>query len=126
MTTTEKLSHEEFTNNLEQFIGSMHFYPIAFTPLIFTDGIRYFAETCECFWLVDLIGYGLYKVHKQLGTLFIDIEVNKRHTVHITARQDSGMPVIFEKKQKDICKVIPIGTYKFYLMNGTLLLPSEY
>jgi hypothetical protein len=126
MTIKETLSHEEFTSNLDQFIGSMQFYPIAFTPLIFTEGIRYFAETCECFWLVDLIGYNLTLLHKRLGALFIDIEVNKRHTVHITVRQDSGMPIVFEKKQRDLCKVIPVGAYRFYLINNTLLLPSEY
>lgn len=126
MATTEKLSYEEFTNNLDQFIGSMNFYPVAFSHVIFTDGIRYFAETCECFWLLDLIVYNLERLHRQLGALFIDIEVNKRHTVHITVREDKDMPIVFEKKQRDICKVIPVGTYRFYLMNNTLLLPSEY
>ena len=102
MTTAEKISYEDFSNNLDCFIGSQHFYPIAFTRMIFTEGIKYFAETCECFWLIDLIGYNLYRMHQELGYLFIDIEVNKRHTVHITVRQDSGMPVVFEKKQKDL------------------------
>ena len=126
MTTTEKISYKELTENLDQHIGSEHFYPIAFTPLVFTDGIRYFAETCECFWLIDLIGLGLNRIHYSLGALFIDIEVNKRHTVHITVRQDKDMPIVFDKKQKDYCGIIPVGTYKFYLMNDTLLLPSEY
>lgn len=126
MTTKEKISYKDLSDNLDCFIGSQHFYPIAFTPLVFTEGVKYFAETCECFWLIDLIGYGMFRLHRQLGYLFIDIEVNKNHTVCITARQDSGMPVVFKKKQKDLCKIIPIGTYKFYLMNDTLLLPSEY
>lgn len=126
MTTKEKISYEELSNNLDRFIGSEHFYPIAFSPLVFTEGIKYFAETCECFWLIDLIGHGLKRLHRELGYLFIDIEVNKRHTVHVTVRQDSGMPVVFEKKQRDLCKIIPVGTYRLYLMNDTLLLPSEY
>ena len=126
MTTKEKISYEEFSNNLDRFIGSEHFYPIAFSPLVFTEGIKYFAETCECFWLIDLIGHGLKRLHRELGYLFIDIEVNKRHTVHITVRQDRDMPVVFDKKQRDLCKIIPVGTYRLYLMNDTLLLPSEY
>ena len=36
MTTAEKLSYEEFNNNLDQFIGSMNFYPVAFSHIIFT------------------------------------------------------------------------------------------
>ena len=124
--TTTQLSYEELSNSLDGFIGSEHFYKLGFTPIIATDGVKYFAETCECFWLLDIITYGLYKLHRELGALFIDIEVNKRHTVHITVREDSGMPIVFEKKQRDLCKIIPVGTYRLYLMNNTLLLPSEY
>lgn len=123
---TTKLSYEDFTANLEQFIGSERFYRLGLTPIISTEGIKYFADTCECYWLLDLITINLFKLHQQLGYLFIDIDVNKRHTVHITVRQDKGMPVVFEKKQRDVCEVIPVGSYRFYLMNNTLLLPSEW
>lgn len=123
---TEKLTYEDFTSNLEQHIGSMEFYPQPFTPFIFTEGIKYFADTCECYWLIDLITYNLVRLHKELGALFVEIEVNKRHTVHITVRQDKDMPIVFEKKQRDLCKIIPVGSYMFYLMNNTLLLPTEY
>lgn len=126
MTTKEKLSYEDFTSNLEQHIGSMRFYKIGLTPIIATEGIRYFADTCECYWLFDEICIGLYRLHQQLGWLFIDIEVNKRHTVHITVRQDRDEPIVFEKKIGDKCKIIPIGSYRIYLMDNTLLLPSEY
>lgn len=126
MTTKENLSYEVFSSNLDQFIGSMEFYRLGLVPIVATEGIKYFADTCQCYWLLDLITINLYRLHQQLGYLFIDIEVNKRHTVHITVRQDKDMPVVFEKKQKDICEIIPVGKYQFYLMNNTLLLPNEY
>ena len=126
MITKEKLTYKDFTDNLEQFIGSTQFYRVGITPIIATEGIKYFADTCECYWLLDLITINLFPIHRKLGCLFIDIEVNKRHTVCITVRQDSDMPIVFKKKQRDLCKIIPVGTYKFYLMNNTLLLPSEY
>ena len=126
MTTKEKLTYENFSTSLEQFIGSMKFYKLGLTPIIATEGIKYFADTCECYWLMDEICLGLYKLHNQLGYLFIDIEVNKRHTVHITVRQDRDEPIVFEKKIRDMCKIIPVGKYLFYLMNNTLLLPTEY
>ena len=125
-TKEEKLSYEEFTSKLDQFIGSMKFFQVPFTPVVFTEGIKYFADTCECYWLIDLIVYNLVKMHKELGALFVDIEVNKRHTVHITVRQDKDMPIAFEKKQRDICGIIPVGKYRMWLLNYTLLLPSEY
>ena len=126
MTTTQKLTYEELKNNLEQFIGSEQFFKVSLAPVIATEGVKYFADTCECYWLLDLIILGLFRLHQQLGYLFIDIDVNKRGTVHIVARQDEGMPIVFEKKQRDLCKRIPVGSYKIWLMNNTLLLPSEY
>ena len=126
MQTKETLTYENFNNNLEQFIGTMQYFKLGFTPIVATEGVKYFADTCECYWLLDIITYGLYRLHQGLGYLFIDIEVNKRHTVHITVRQDEGMPIVFEKKQRDLCKIIPVGTYRIWLMNNVLLLPSEY
>ena len=126
MATETKLSYEDFTNKLEQFYGTEQYHRIGLTPIVATDGVKYFAETCSCFWLLDDITINLFKKHQELGCLFIDIEVNKRHTVHITVREDSGEPVIYDKKIKDVCEYIPVGNYKFYLMNNVLLLPSEY
>lgn len=123
---TTKITYKTLKENLDQFYSTEHYYKIGLTPILATDGVKYFAETCECFWLLDLITYNIFKLHQELGALFIDIEVNKRGTVHIIARQDSNMPIVFEKKQKDICKVIPTGSYKIWLMNNVLLLPSEY
>ena len=126
MATETKLSYEEFTNNLEQHIGTTGYFKVGLTPIVVTDGIKYFAETCSCFWLLDDITINLYKKHQELGWLFIDIEVNKRHTVHITVRQDKDEPVIYDKKIKDVCEYIPVGSYRMWLMNNVLLLPSEY
>lgn len=126
MTTETKLTYEEFTNNLEQHIGTQKYYRLGLTPIVATDGIKYFAETCSCFWLLDDITINLFKKHQELGWLFVDIEVNKRHTVHITARQDKDMPVVYDKKIRDLCKLIPVGKYSIWLMDNVLLLPSEY
>ena len=126
MTTETKLTYEELQNELEGFYGTEGYYRLGLTPIVATDGVKYFAETCSCFWLIDDITINLFKKHQELGSLFIDIEVNKRHTVHITVRQDEGMPVIYDKKIKDICGIIPVGSYSIWLMNNVLLLPTEY
>lgn len=126
MNTQTKLSYQEFKNNLSNFYGTEHYYPMGLIRIYLTDGVKYFADTCECYWLMQEICLGLYKLHQQLGTLFINIEVNKNHTVIIRAEQDEGMPVVFQKKIKDLCKLIPVGEYRLYLMNNVLLLPSEY
>lgn len=126
MATETKLTYEEIQRNFENFYGTTQYYRVGLVPIVITDGVKYFADTCECYWLLDDITINLFKKHRELGSLFIDIEVNKRHTVHITARQDEGMPVVYDKKIKDVCGIIPVGTYSIWLMNNTLLLPNEY
>lgn len=121
-----KLSYEEFNRKLNTFIGSEQFFRPSIPPIIITEGVKYFADTCECYWLLDDLTINLFKLHQQLGYLFIDIEVNKRHTVHITVREDKDMPIVYDKKIRDLCKLIPVGNYKIWLMNNVLLLPSEY
>lgn len=125
-TKKKKLKYAELQANLEQFYGTENYYKLGLTPIIATDGVKYFADTCECYWLLDEICYGLFKKHQELGALFIDIEAKKSHSIHIVAREDKDMPIIFEKSIRDICKVIPVGTYKIWLINNVLLLPSEY
>ena len=121
-----KLSYEEFNKKLDTFIGSEQFFRPSITPIIMTEGVKYFADTCECYWLLDDLTINLFRLHQQLGYLFIDIEVNKRHTVHITVREDKDMPIVYDKKIRDLCKLIPVGNYRIWLMNNVLLLPSEY
>lgn len=126
MTTKEKISYEELSQKLDMFIGSMKFYPIAFTPLVFTEGVNYFAKTCECYWLIDHLGYNLYKLHRKVGALFINLKVNKKHRVHIEVKEDSEKPILYKNKIHDVCEIIPIGEYTIWLINDTLLLPNEY
>lgn len=126
MKQNTKLTYKELQENLQGFYGTEHYYKVGLTPIVITDGVKYFADTCECYWLLDILCYNLFKKHQELGALFIDIEVNKRGTCHITVREDKDMPIIFEKKQRDICNIIPSGNYRIWLMNNVLLLPSEY
>ena len=132
MTTKTKLTYDEFTNNLEQHIGSTKFYHLNLTSIIATEGIKYFADTCECYWLFDEICHETMllwlknKNPEQYNCLFAEIEVNKRHTVHITVREDRDLPIVIDKKIHDVCELIPVGKYMVYLINNTLLLPSEY
>ena len=126
MTTKEKISYEELSQNLDMFIGSMQYFPIAFTPLVFTEGVNYFAKTCECYWLIDHWGYNLYKLDRKVGALFIDLRVTKKHRVHIEVREDCSKPILYKDKVHDVCELIPIGSYKIWLINDTLLLPNEY
>ena len=52
-----QISPYELRNNLETFTGTEMFYKIPLLNTRFTDGIKYLADTANCFWLVtDTIG----------------------------------------------------------------------
>src|SRR5680860_1251244 len=47
-----QISPYELRNNLETFTGTETFYKIPLLNTRFTDGIKYLADTANCFWLV--------------------------------------------------------------------------
>ena len=126
MTTKEKLSYHEFIDNLEQFYGTECYHRLGLYPIVATDGIKYFIEQCDCLWLFDEICLRLYKDLQRYGMLFVNVEVNKRHTVCITAEIDKDKPIPFKRKVHDAMELIPVGSYRFYLIDNVILLPSEY
>src|SRR5680860_265994 len=47
-----QISPYELRNNLETFTGTETYYKIPLLNTRFTDGIKYLADTANCFWLV--------------------------------------------------------------------------
>jgi hypothetical protein len=41
--------------DLDQFRGGTGQYYEGFLPGVYTDGIKYIAEECQCYWLIDLV-----------------------------------------------------------------------
>jgi len=96
--------------------SNLPFYPVI------TDGVLAVADAAECFWLLDIIGS--YQTHERLTWTF---------QVWILHCSDDGSGVI--TGYNDTVKVIehclehidfPLETIKLYLIDGVLLLPSEY
>ena len=85
-----KLSYEEFKTSLEQFIGTEKYYKVGFTPIVCTDGIKYFADTCECYWLLDTITYKLYKTWKSL--LFASMDAASWHSFTMVGLSRTEVP----------------------------------
>lgn len=129
MNTTE-LTHNQLLNDLQQFYGTEAWYRISpFTNVVITDGVKFFAEKCNCFWLFqDFIGLEGYKAHKAEPDRFtvVNVVVTKSHSVQISFTHDTGEKPYWTSHVKDVLKLIPIGEYRFYLIDNVVLLPSEY
>ena len=118
----------DLLDDLQQFIGSEQVY---FNPLYhdmkYTDGVKYFAATAGAYWFLDIVGT---EYHPQtLGDrpawdffLSIKLAVEGRKGV-ITVTDGNDRTFVTRCIDYTDC---PEGKWYFYLVDNTLLLPSEY
>lgn len=139
---------EDFEDIMARNYGSMHFYTnILGKSFVYTEGVKDFAETFECYWFIDFIeSYipdidkkfvkkNLYKTELMTSCtmdVLLKVKDNKAEVDIIAFGYD-------EKAEKEIETLVvqrkisftdmPDGDYKLYLGAGdryTLLLTSEY
>lgn len=121
------LTHEQLVSELEQYYGTEHYYKAhPFSQMVITDGVKAFAEKCSCFWAIDEVALANRALMSKDSFVVIKFNVSKTGMNTMTAQQDTDQPIIWQKKIKDVCKCIPQGEYKFYLIDNVMLLPSEY
>ena len=118
-------SKQEILDIINNSIGTTayhQFSPFPDFPVV-TDGVIEVAQTAECFWLLDMIG-GSQKNPKldkafQVWTLKVD-----RHDRSAVVRGYNDTKLIVT--QKIAYTNFPLDEFKIYLMDGVILLPSEY
>ena len=92
-------------------------YPVA------TDGIIALAEAAVCYWILDIIGS--YQTDKRLDPNFQvwKLEVNRENdSAVIRGYNDTELIITQEIPYTDF----PLEEVKLFLMDGVILLPSEY
>ncbi len=98
------------------------FSPIPGFPVI-TEGVLVLAEAADCYWLLDIIGsyQSNSKLDKafQVWTLKVNTEDN---SAFIRGYNDTTLIVTQKIPYTDF----PPGEVKLYLIDGVILLPSEY
>lgn len=132
MDQDQSIHVRDINKELHQFCGTTTYYKHAFTSNVFTDGVHYVREVYKCFWLVDDILYYSTQLKnepfqvwnlKRTVTLEEQNVINRTDTFTLTC--DDGNDRILltvEIPYSDF----PGDMIKFYLVDGVLLLPSEY
>jgi hypothetical protein len=111
---------------LSHFTGTSRCIRDPFTTLIHTDGIEHLAERAEAHWLVSDIG-AVFKHHpkvKELPFQLWTLAVDEENRAVLTCQENRDMPVIYEQRYE--YTDFPVGTWKMYLIDGVLMVPSEY
>lgn len=109
-------------DTLQNYIGSEVFYRMPLTNIIYTEGVKAFAELGNAYWaLTDISIMYKFKFHSKEFLSITVTSTGKRATIEYT---DGDCNVL--KRQHYKYTDLEKGKYKFYLTDNTLLLTTEY
>ncbi len=114
------LEKQEIQNGLAQCYCSERYYKNRVLTFQYTEGIHYLWNSCDSYWLLIAISSHNRKEPFQVW----ELQKFDDNTALLTMKEDSGLPNIVE--QKIPYTDFPLDSIKLYLIDGILLLPSEY
>ena len=120
------ISPEDLKSSLAHFTGTSQFFRDPLTKLIYTEGIKHITECAEANWLLTDIG-AVFRHNPKVRNLAFQLwtlTVHSDTTAILTCREDCDMPTVYEQKYG--YTDFPFGTWKLYLYNDVLMVPSEY
>ena len=136
--TTTVLTTEKVEEIMNSSTGTEKYYrPFFFNTMVYTDGVRTFAEQCQAYWVIDLVNSYMKKIqnnHRRTSEwmYFIQLKVkDNKASVRIYREVD--------EKKKTVARLdipytdLPNVELKFYLQLAQeepavfcMMTPSEY
>ena len=114
------LSIKQILDGLAQCTGTEQYWKNPLLHFQYTDGVKFLHESCDCYWLLTAISS-----HKRIEPFQVwELKVNADNTAVLTMREDSDRPIIV--KQEIAYTDFPLEEITLWLIDGILLLPSEY
>ena len=118
-------SAQEILNIINHSTGITAYHRFSIIPgfPVITDGVLALAEAAGCFWLMDIIGS--YQSNNALDKKFQvwTLTVNTEdHTAVARGYNDTELIITQEIPFTDF----PLQELKLFLIDGIILLPSEY
>lgn len=116
----------ELLDNLNQFIGTEHYYRLLPTFVV-TDGLKYLMDEAECYWLTQLYGLHLVSidVHENPFTVLKFVRMGRGGIVNI----EDGDGCVLVQQRLDYTD-FPFDVYSLYACwDGEVwigMLTSEY
>ena len=136
--TTTVLTTEKVEEIMNSSTGTEKYYrPFFFNTMVYTDGVRTFAEQCQAYWVIDLVNSYMKKIqsnHRRTGEwmYFIKLKVkNSKASVRIYREVDEKKKTVV--RQDIYYTDLPNVELKFYLQLAQeepavfcMMTPSEY
>ena len=115
------LAVAKIENGLAHQIGTVNYWKNKALCFQYTDGIKFLWESCEAYWLLILISSYRRKERFQVWELK---KIEGTNKAVVTMKEDTDCPILVE--QEIPYTDFPLDEIKLYLIDGILLLPSEY
>ena len=136
--TTTVLTTEKVEEIMNSSTGTEKYYrPFFFNTMVYTDGVRTFAEQCQAYWVIDLVNSYMKKIqnnHRRTGEwmYFIQLKVkDSKASVRIYREVDEKKKTVV--RQDIYYTDLPNVELKFYLQLAQeepavfcMMTPSEY
>ncbi len=114
-------SSQEIESSLAQCIGTEQYWKNPTLHFQYTDGVKIMWESCEAYWLLTAISSYKRTEHFQVWELVVN-EDDK--TAILTMIEDTDQPILV--KQEIEYTDFPLESMTLWLIDGVLILPSEY
>ena len=136
--TTTVLTNDRVQEVLSASIGTGAYYrPFFYRNMVYTDGVKYFAEQCQAYWVIDVVNSYMDKVIRNHNKTeetyyFISLKVkNNKAKFRIYREVDEKKKTVV--RQDIEFTDLPDTEIKLYLQIGqyeplmfVMLTPSEY
>jgi hypothetical protein len=128
--TSHRPTPSQIQAELRQFIGTENYYRHSLLrSFVYTDGLKYMAEICGAYWLIDaILSYQSSKIirthHRLMQFQFWRLKVNlENHSAVLSCEDGDGTVVLTQELE---FTDFPLAEFTCYLINRVMLLPSEY
>jgi len=121
-------------SELDMFTGTENYYKHhGLYGITLTDGIKYMAEKCNAYWLLDVINS--HQTHKIRKENFQIWTLERKPAISFSPPEKCNGGVVYMRTDSDQPKLVnqaieytdfPIQKFECYLIDNVLLLKSEY
>ena len=117
------IQKQQFLSELQQFHCTTQYYQHPFY-IVFTDGVKFVADKCGAFWLLDLISSWQSdpKVAKESFQVF-KLKVNPDQSARVTIEDGNDNIIAYQDIEYTD---FPIEEMIIWCIDHVVLLPGEY
>ncbi|MDX2232701.1 MAG: hypothetical protein NW220_23930 [Leptolyngbyaceae cyanobacterium bins.349] len=122
------LTQAELRSGLSQFTQIDGWYQHWVNQFVFSDGIKWLCDQCECRWLLTEIAFFQMRIrsdHQQIEPFQVwHLKRLPNYRVRLQCRGVNNQIPLIEDELRSV--KFPLDEVTLWLINGMLLLPNEY